>query len=220
MPRDALVARVSERCYAVRPRHRRRAARAGVIVLSTKSAAAGLKAAFLDNRAALLRYLCARKVPADEAEDILQDLFVKLEGLKPGPIAEPRAYLYRMAENLLFDRRRTAGWRSSREQAWVAAQLGGVREADTKPSAERALIAREELAQVNAALSALPDRTLQIFRLHRLDGLRQREIAAQLGVSVSSVEKHLRRAYEVVIQAQASLVAENASALRHRGTGS
>ena len=194
-------------------------ARASVIVLNPELAAAGLKAAFLDNRTALFRYLCARKVPADEAEDILQDLFVKLEGLKPGPIAEPRAYLHRMAENLLYDRRRTAGWRSSREEAWVAAQLGGTREADARPSAERTLIAREELAHVSAALSGLPDKTLTIFRLYRLDGLRQREIAEHLGVSVSSVEKHLRRAYEVVIQAQASLITDNPPPLRHMETG-
>jgi RNA polymerase sigma-70 factor (ECF subfamily) len=161
----------------------------------------------------LFRYLCARKVAADEAEDILQDLFVKLEGLKPGPVAEPRAYLHRMAENLLYDRRRSAGWRASREEAWMAARLGGMREADAQPSAERALIAREELELVSAALAGLPDKTLQIFRLYRLDGLRQREIASQLGVSVSSVEKHLRRAYEIVIQAQAGLAAEDGAQL-------
>ncbi len=158
-------------------------------------------------------------MPADEAEDILQDLFVKLEGLKPGPIAEPRAYLHRMAENLLYDRRRTAGWRSSREEAWMAAQPGGAREADARPSAERALIAREELALVSAALAGLPHKTLQIFRLYRLEGLRQREIAVQLGISVSSVEKHLRRAYEVVIRAQASLITDNPVPLRHMEEG-
>ena len=201
------------------PRHYRRAARANVIVLNPESSAAGLKAAFLDNRAALFRYLCARKVPAEEAEDILQDLFVKLEGLRPGPVAEPRAYLYRMAENLLYDRRRAAAWRTNREEAWMAAQLGGVREADAQPSAERMLIAREELELVSVALAGLPDKTLRIFRLYRLEGLRQREIAEQLGVSVSSVEKHLRRAYEVVMQAQAGLVAENGSSLRHTGAG-
>ena len=163
----------------------------------------------------MFRYLCARKVPPDEAEDILQDLFVKLEGLKPGPVAEPRAYLYRMVENLLFDRRRTAGWRTSREEAWVAAQLGGTREADGRPSAERELIAREELRLISEALAALPDRTLQIFRLYRLDGLRQREIATELGISVSSVEKHLRKAYEVVVEARESLITENPPQLRH-----
>ena len=153
-------------------------------------------------------------MPAEEAEDILQDLYVKLEGLKPGPVAEPRAYLHRMAENLLYDRRRTAGWRTSREEAWVASQLGVSREADSRPSAERELIAREELRLISQALAALPDRTLQIFRLYRLDGLRQREIAAQLGISVSSVEKHLRRAYQLVVEAQESLVTEYAPQLR------
>ena len=173
-----------------------------------------MKAAFLESRTALLRYLCARKVPPDEAEDILQDLFVKLEGLKPGPVAEPRAYLHRMAENLLHDRRRSAGWRTSREEAWVASQTGVTRDADGRPSAERALIAREELRLISAALATLPERTLQIFRLYRIDGLRQREIAAELQISVSSVEKHLRVAYEVVVEARESFVTDNPSQLR------
>jgi RNA polymerase sigma-70 factor (ECF subfamily) len=198
-------------------RQLRRTTRAGDIILNPEPAAGGLKTAFLENRAALFRYLCARKVPPDEAEDILQDLFVKLEGLKSGPVAEPRAYLHRMAENLLYDRRRTAGWRTSREQAWVASQLGVSREADGRPSAERQLIAREELRLISEALAALPDRTLQIFRLYRLDGLRQREIAVDLGISVSSVEKHLRRAYQAVVQAQESLVTGNPPRVRPTG---
>ena len=181
-----------------------------------KSAHGGLKAALLDCRPALLRFLAARRVSPDEAEDIIQDMFVKLETLAAGPVAEPRAYLYRMAENLLHDRRRSAGWRTSREEAWVAAQLGATPEADARPSAERDLIAREELRFVFDALGALPDRTVQIFRRYRLDGLRQREIAEDMGISVSSVEKHLRRAYEVVSEAQARLIADSAAPLRPR----
>jgi len=119
-----------------------------------------------------------------------------------------------MAENLLYDRRRTAGWRTSREEAWTASQLGATREADGRPSAERELIAREELRLISQALAALPDRTLRIFRLYRLDGQRQREIAVELGISVSSVEKHLRRAYQVVVEARESLVTENPQRLR------
>ena len=69
---------------------------------------------------------------------------------------------------------------------------------------------------ISAALAALPDRTLQIFRLYRLDGLRQREIAAELGISISSVEKHLRRAYQVVVEAQESLVTDIPPQLRPR----
>jgi RNA polymerase sigma factor (sigma-70 family) len=167
-----------------------------------------LKGAFLEHRPALLRYLSARRVPAEEAEDMLQDLFVKLESHPAGSVAEPRAYLYRMAENLLLDRRRSAKRRTGREEAWATAQLGAMQEADDRPSAEQVLIARERLSLVANALAALPDRTRLVFRRFRIDGVPQREIAAELGISLSAVEKHLQRAYQVVVEAQARLDAD------------
>ena len=111
-----------------------------------------LRAALVEHRAALLRYFLARRVPPDEAEDILQDLVVKLESHASGPVAEPRAYLYRMAENLLFDRIRSEGRRRGREKAWVAAQAGATLDADDRPSPEQAMIARERLALVSSQL--------------------------------------------------------------------
>jgi RNA polymerase sigma-70 factor (ECF subfamily) len=164
-----------------------------------------LRAAILEYRTALLRFLIARRVPPDEAEDILQDLFLKLETQPAGPVAEPRAYLYRMAENLLLDRRRSAGRRAGREKAWTAAQSGSSMDTDDRPSAEQVLIARERLATVSGALAALPERTVTIFRRFRVDSIPQREIAAELGISVSAVEKHLQKAYQVVIEVQAAL---------------
>jgi RNA polymerase sigma-70 factor (ECF subfamily) len=169
---------------------------------------ADLKRAFLQHRPALLRYLSARGVRAEDAEDMLQDLFVKLESHPAGPVAEPRAYLYRMAENLVFDRRRSAGRRTAREEAWATAQLGVTREADDRPSAQQILIARERLSMVSDALAALPERTQLVFRRFRIDGVPQREIAAELGISLSAVEKHLQKAYQVVVETQAGLDAD------------
>ena len=176
--------------------------------------ASGLQAVLLDNRRALLRFLAARGAPAEEAEDVLQDLFVKLETQPAAPVAEPRAYLYRMTENLLLDRRRSAGRRAGREEAWVASQLGSSREAEDRPSPEQALIARERLALVSSALARLPERTILIFRKYRLDGEPQRQIAAELGISLSAVEKHLQRAYRVVVEAQGRLDADVAQSRR------
>jgi len=167
-----------------------------------------LRAALLEHRAALLRYFIARRVPPDEAEDILQDLVVKLESHASGPVAEPRAYLYRMAENLLFDRIRSEGRRRGREKAWVAAQAGATLDADDRPSPEQAMIARERLALVSAALAALPERTLHAFRRYRIDGMPQRQIAGELGISLSAVEKHLQKAYQVVVETQQRLDAD------------
>jgi RNA polymerase sigma-70 factor (ECF subfamily) len=167
-----------------------------------------LRVALLEHRAALLRYFIARRVPPDEAEDVMQDLVVKLQTHASGPVAEPRAYLYRMAENLLLDRIRSEGRRRGREQAWVAAQAGATLDADDRPSAEQALIARERLALVSEALSALPERTLFVFRRYRIDGIPQRQIAAELGISLSAVEKHLQKAYQVVVETRMRLDAD------------
>lgn len=163
----------------------------------------GLKAVFFECRPTLLRFLAARRAAPDEAEDVLQDLFVKLETQAMGPIAEPIPYLCRMADNLLVDRRRSAAARSVREEAWMEAQFGS--EVDDGPSAERQMIGREALAAVTSALSGLPDRTLFIFRRFRVEGAPQREIAAELGISVSAVEKHLHKAYQIVVDTQAKL---------------
>jgi RNA polymerase sigma-70 factor (ECF subfamily) len=176
-----------------------------------------LRAALIEHRAALLRYFAARRVPAEEVEDVLQELVVKLESHASGPIAEPRAYLYRMAENLLLDRIRSEGRRRGREQAWVAAQAGAALDRDDRPSPERALIARERLALVSAALAALPERTLYVFRRYRIDGVPQREIADEIGISLSAVEKHLQRAYRTVVETQKRLDADVAAPQRPNG---
>jgi RNA polymerase sigma factor (sigma-70 family) len=169
----------------------------------------GLKAVMVASRPALLRFLAARRVAPDEAQDLVQDLFVKLESRKIGPVAEPRAYLYRMLDNLLLDRRRSAGRRVNREEAWSAARSGLALDVDDRPSAEQRLIDRERLETVRAALSALPGRTLLIFIRFRIDALPQKEIAAELGISVSAVEKHLQRAYRALVDIKA-LVGEDA----------
>ncbi|MBS0332735.1 MAG: RNA polymerase sigma factor, partial [Proteobacteria bacterium] len=59
---------------------------------------------------------------------------------------------------------------------------------------DRILIGRERLQAVTIALLSLPERTRTIFLLHRVDGRKYREIAKQLGISVSAVEKHMVRA--------------------------
>jgi DNA-directed RNA polymerase specialized sigma24 family protein len=70
-------------------------------------------------RPALLRFLIGRGAAPDEAEDILQDVQVKLLGEAPGPVAQPRAYLYKMTNNHFLVHRRTIGRRARREEDWV-----------------------------------------------------------------------------------------------------
>jgi RNA polymerase sigma factor (sigma-70 family) len=172
-----------------------------------KDTTSGLSAVFAANRYALHRFLMARRARAEEAEDILQELFLKIGKLTPGPIADPLAYLYRIADNLLLDLRRSQTRRNVREQAWMAARHGSS-ELDDQPSAEDRLIAQERLRLVQLALSRLPERTVIVLRRFRLDGVGQKRIAAELGISVSAVEKHLQRAYRALLDARSELDAE------------
>ena len=165
----------------------------------------GLMRTFMESRIALLRYLMLRGATADEADDILQEVYLKLSADKIGPVAEPRAYLYRMTNNHFLGSRRTAGRRTRREEDWVDAHGGEVRERDEQPSAEAQLIAREQLAILQRVLDGLPDRTRAIFRRFRIDGESQRRIADDIGISVSAVEKHLARAYEAISAAKLRL---------------
>jgi len=151
----------------------------------------GLRAVFLAERAMLLRLLVARLGSVEEAEDALQDLWLKLETVTGGPIAEPLGYICRMANNIAVDRRRRAARRADRDTDWLETQAT----ADEHPDAERALIARERLGRVEATLAGLPDRVATAFRLYRFEDLSQKAIAEQMGITVSGVEKLLHRAY-------------------------
>lgn len=154
----------------------------------------GLEAVFLDHRDALLRFLRARGA-GDGAEDLLQELWIKASAGASGPIAEPLAYLYRTANNLMLDRHRAALRGARRDAAW--SELG-----DTLIHAEgeQKLIARERLAQVQRTLADLGQRSDAIFRRYRLDGASQREIAGEFGISLSAVEKHLQKAYRALAE--------------------
>lgn len=55
-------------------------------------------------------------------------------------------------------------------------------------------MAQQQRQALKQALAELPVRTQQIFRLNRLEGMTHAEVARQLGISDSSVQKHLAKA--------------------------
>ncbi|MBB4618477.1 RNA polymerase sigma factor [Sphingomonas abaci] len=148
---------------------------------------------FLAQRPVLLRYLRARGA-AEEAEDLLQDLWLKLASTSGQGVERPESYMMRMAHNLMLDRARATRRRLTRDDDY---HRDGA-EDGAAPSALADLIARERLDQVDRLLAALGERTDRIFRRHRVEGVAQRDIAAELGISLSAVEKHLQKAYRAI----------------------
>lgn len=166
------------------------------------SPTSGLQRVLENERPRLLRFLAARGA-GDDAEDVLQDLWQKLSGAEARPVADPVSYLFRAAENVLRDRQRASLSRSRRQHEWQ-----DLAASDAEPLGDRVLIARERLREAEATLLALGPRVGQIFRRYRLEGVGQAAIARELGVSLSSVEKDLQKAYRALAQLREKFDAE------------
>lgn len=162
--------------------------------MSEERSSAGLEQAFLTHRDRLLRFLVARGA-GEAAEDLLHEVWLKITARNTGPVASPLSYLFRTADTLMIDRFRSARQAGLREQAWTEAREGATPGVSDEPSPERHLIGREQARIVSEALEAVGPRPAAIFRRHRLDGVAQRQVAEEFGVSLSTVESDLRRAY-------------------------
>jgi RNA polymerase sigma factor (sigma-70 family) len=163
----------------------------------------GLQRVILNERSRLLRFLAARGA-GEDAEDALHDLWQRVASVPHQPIADALPYLFRAAENLMRDRRRSAVSRGRRQQEWHQAWVPE----EEAPKSEQSLIAREQLRRVEETLAALGPRADAVFRRYRLDGIGQAEIARDLGVSLSSVEKDLQKAYRALGELKANFDAE------------
>lgn len=151
-------------------------------------------AAYLERRADLVRFFTLRLKSAEGAEDLVQEIYLRIAAADPPtPVENPVGYLYRLGSNLMLDRLRGERRSAARDAAWRDTQrtVLGHDEIAEEPSAEDAIAARQRLAAIVAALSDLPEQTRRVFRLHKFDGLSHSEVAAKLGISRSGVEKHM-----------------------------
>src|SRR3546814_2826315 len=96
---------------------------------------------------------------------------MRLTDRRMGPIADALPYIMRAANNLMLDRYRSARQRDLRDKAW------GEASATHSPSSECALISREQLTLVEAAIAATGERPAQVFMRFLVDGVHQRDIA-------------------------------------------
>lgn len=142
-------------------------------------------------RPALVAFFQRRCRNSSEAEDLAQDVVVRAlthsESLLPG---KANGYIFRIAVNRWRDRGRRLVSHGT-TVSWDEHSALGVSEGI---SPERLLASREELRNVVAALHELDERTRNVLVLCRLEQMKQKDIARVMGISVSSVEKHLVRA--------------------------
>jgi RNA polymerase sigma factor (sigma-70 family) len=126
-----------------------------------------------------------------QAEDYLHSAFLRLEDYRQAHSVEnPAGFLVRAAVNIAADEARRPAARTTEPRP--VEDLIDI--ADSEPLADEVLAARKRLERVKAGLAQLSPRTREIFLMHRVEGLKYREIAAELGITVSAVEKHVAKA--------------------------
>ena len=135
-----------------------------------------------------LRRFARRRVGAQESEDIVQDIYLHaLQRVDVAKLESPRAYLFRIAANLSVDAMRRDRIRSRYvQEAARADQAEQANSGDT-------IATLMEFQKLRASLARLPALYREIFLLKRLEHLTSAEIAARVGVSVRTVERHLAR---------------------------
>ncbi len=149
-----------------------------------------LSLVFTTHGTQLRRYLQRRTGDSHTANDLVQDTFVNLLERPDNPVQDFRAYLFAIGRNLLLNHLKQEARRKTDP---VAPETLAIIAAD-QPSPEDVVDARLQLERLQLVVQEMPQRTQDIFVLSRVSGLRQSEVAQRLGVSESTVQKHLAMA--------------------------
>lgn len=138
----------------------------------------------------LLARIRKRTRSDQDAEDLLHNAWLRLFTYRAErEVREPVAFMVQTAAHLAVDRHR----RARRSDPRPIESFGAALE-DNSPLQDEVLEARERLRRVQAGLEKLPPRTRQVFVMHRVQGMKLREISATLGITQSAVEKHVAKA--------------------------
>lgn len=159
--------------------------------------AAWLAMHILPHEPALRGWLRRRAVAGIEIDDVVQESYAILATLTDiDHVDNPRAYLFRTAWSIVAKQLR----RAQVIPMQTVADLADLHMPDDTPDQERQLSARSELLRLAAAIEALPAGCREVFRLRKVDGLSQRDVAQRLGLAESTVEKHMARAVRLLGQ--------------------
>jgi RNA polymerase sigma-70 factor, ECF subfamily len=141
----------------------------------------------------LKRKLTRRLGSAETAAEVLHETYLRLDGgvVELGRVRNPGGLLYRIALNVAMD-----GYRA--DARWLRrAELQALTQVEEdRLTPERIVLARSEIAMLEAALTEMPARRRAIFTAALVEDLPYRTIAARFGVSVRLVEREVRRALD------------------------
>ena len=137
---------------------------------------------YMAHRAELLDYAAGIVGCRQRAEDVVQDAYLRFgKALGRGPLQQPAGYLFRIVRNLSVDFFRRSAF--EKELINSETQMDSVK--GDGPSPEDEALHKDELKIVMDALAELPAPARAALKMHRVEGLKLKEIAAELGISIA-----------------------------------
>jgi len=145
----------------------------------------------------LLTFFRRRIKDFSQAEDLTQEVLLRVvRACEEGQIERADSYVFKVAINLLRDRKRQALRAGPATFVSIDEALEGPIETPLVEalSPERVLLSKDSLQDVLGALAELGELTRNVFILFRLENMKQKDIAALYGIGQSTVEKHVMKA--------------------------
>jgi len=132
------------------------------------------------------RFLQVNLRSTEDAEDLAQETFVRFQKHRDSvDLAQPKNFLFTIARNLMIDRIR------HRKVSEVDSETDLDQLMDPVSSVERQVSAQREYDALCEAIRHLPPQCRKVFILRKFYHFSHKEIAEKLGLSVSTIEKHL-----------------------------
>lgn len=150
-----------------------------------------LESVYLDHQTELMLHLSRIVDCPDIAQEIVQESFIIYSKESEKQVIEhPRGFLFRTAKNLAYDyikhRKVTEKYLNTNDPTLILS--------DETPSVEHFVLLQEKIAIFYSIADELPDRAREAFVLNRVYGMTYAEIANEMGITDSAVEKLLARA--------------------------
>lgn len=144
--------------------------------------------AFVEQQRPLRAFISRFIRGPQDIDDIAQETFVRaFLAEQKGEIQHPKAYIYRVARNLAFE---TLSKKSTQLTSYIedSCDLALLQSGE---DIEVATIVKEKFDRVKVAIAEMPPQCQRVFIMHKVYGFKYKEISQQLGISVSTVEKHI-----------------------------
>jgi RNA polymerase sigma-70 factor (ECF subfamily) len=151
----------------------------------------------LPHEAALRTWLRHRRLDGLEVDDIIQETYTRLIAAQSVQhVLDAKSYAFQVAGSVVIDHLR----RMKVVSISSVPDLDYLEVVSDDPSPERQAIDRDELHRLANTIAGMPAKVREVFTLRRIYGLSQREVALKMGISESTVEKHMSRGFFIMLE--------------------